>query len=193
MITYTGRRVDIPNPRPGQIAIEDVAHHLSRLPRFAGATQVPWCVAAHSLHCASLAERQGLPAAAQLYALLHDAHEAYMSDIPSPFKRAVAHPLAIVEDALQHHVLGQLGCKGYQAWHYQVKQIDLISLATERRDLMHPAASADDWACLEGIQPDTRVLNAVSPASIDWAHEFQQRYHQLVAAVSTTNHGATYR
>ncbi len=194
MITYTGRRVDIPTPKPGQICIEDVATHLSRIPRFAGATQYPWCVAAHSLHCAALAEAEGFPKEAQLAALLHDAHEAYCSDIPSPFKEAVraGNPSAfcsldIAEEKLEVAVLHQLGALEHlERYRGQVKRWDLISLATERRDLMHPAASAEPWHWLQGVEPDGRPIPSLrGMAWVDWAVEFEARYHQLIGAVPT--------
>lgn len=194
MITYTGRRVDIPSPKPGQVCIADVATHLSRIARFSGATQYPWCVAAHSLHCAALAEAEGFPREAQLAALLHDAHEAYCSDIPSPFKEAVrtGHPSAfcsldIAEEKLEVAVLHQLGALEHmERYRGQVKRWDLISLATERRDLMHPAASAEPWPWLQGIEPDGRPIPSLrGMVWIDWAVEFEARYHQLVGAVPT--------
>lgn len=192
MITYTGRRVDIPAPGPGQISITDVATHLSRIPRFAGATQHPWCVAAHSLHCAALAEAEGASPAAQLAALLHDAHEAYCSDIPSPFKAAVFErtgglsALRVVENTLQAAVLHQLGALHHlQAHASQVKRWDLISLATERRDLMHPAASAEPWPWLQGLEADGRPIPSLRGMEwVDWAMDFEARYHQLVAAIA---------
>ncbi len=193
MITYTGRRVEIPKPLPGQVCIEDVAVHLARLPRFAGATQQPWCVAAHSLHCASLAEAEGFPPGAQLAALMHDAHEAYCADIPSPFKEAVraGHPssfcsLDIAEERLEVAVLHQLGALEYvEQYRAQVKRWDLISLATERRDLMHPHASAEPWPWLQGIEADGRPIPSLRGMGwIDWAEEFKDRYHRLVQAAT---------
>lgn len=189
MITYTGRRVDIPLPGPGQVCIEDVATHLSRIPRFAGATQHPWCVAAHCLHCASLAEAEGFPPGAQLAALLHDAHEAYCNDIPGPFKGAVREltlgrsPLTTAEDMLQRAVLNELGAAHYLlAYAGQVKRWDRISLATERRDLMHPNASAEPWPWLQGIEADGRPIPSLRGMGwVDWALDFEARYHQLRA------------
>lgn len=187
MITYHGRRVDIPAPKGGQVYIDDIAVHLSRIPRFAGATQQPWSVAAHSLHCASLAERQGLPAQAQLYALLHDAHEAFCSDIPSPFKAVAGPAMTVAEETLQLAVLHQLGLRDYMRWNYQIKAIDLISLATERRDLMHPNASAVPWDWLRGHEPDGRPLPATTQMGwADWASDFEERYHKLFHAMQTT-------
>lgn len=199
MISYTGRRVQIPAPAPGEVCIEDVAVHLSRLPRFAGATQQPWCVAAHSLHCASLAERQGFGPDAQLAALLHDAHEAYCSDIPSPFKEAVRQAgtgaLTRVENTLQYFVLDQLkAVRHYNAYRPLVKRWDLISLATERRDLMHPAASAEPWPWLQGVEADGRPIPSLRGMRWeDWAIDFEARYHQLIdqCRITTTTETTT--
>mgnify|MGYP002126635650 CR=1 FL=1 len=195
MITYTGRRVEIPQPLPGQVCIEDVAVHLARIPRFAGATQYPWCVAAHSMHCASLAEAEGFPKEAQLAALLHDAHEAYCADIPSPFKEAVrgGNPRAfcsldIAEERLEVAVLHQLGALEHlEQYRAQVKRWDLISLATERRDLMHPNASAQPWHWLQGIEADGRPIPSLRGMRWeDWAIDFEARYRQLLAQCNPT-------
>lgn len=193
MITHSGRRIDLPTPRPGQVHIGDVAVQLSRIPRFVGATQEPWNVAAHSLHCSALAEADGASLQAQLAALLHDAHEAYMGDIPSPFKRSVKNeagssvwcPLQLTEDKLQVAVLHQLGALDYFETHRAaVKRWDLVSLATERRYLMHPAAMDAPWPMLAGIEPAPWPLTAMRGMGwVDWADDFQERYHHLVAAI----------
>lgn len=193
MITYTGRRVDLPLPGAGQVTIADVAAHLARIPRFCGATQYPWCVAAHSLHCASLAEADGAPPEAQLAALLHDAHEAYLNDISSPVKAAVrgvqeadVSSLDKVERTLQLAVLDQLGAVHHWRAHKdQVKRWDLISLATERRDLMHPNASAEAWPILQGLPADCRPIPSMRGMGwVDWAMDFEARYYQLRAQIN---------
>lgn len=200
MITHSGKRIDLPSPKPGQVDIKDVAVQLSRMPRFVGATQQPWNVAAHSLHCAALAEGEGASLPAQLAALLHDAHEAYMGDIPSPFKAAVrleanspiwCH-LDLAEEKLQVAVLHQLGALAhFEAHSSAVKRWDLISLATERKYLMHPAAMDAPWPMLKGIEPAAWPLTGMRGMGwVDWAEDFEERYHTLVAAIyftSTTN------
>lgn len=201
MITHSGRRIDLPSPKPGQVDIGDVAVQLSRIPRFVGATLEPWNVAAHSLHCSALAEADGASLQAQLAALLHDAHEAYMGDIPSPFKRAVRdeNPLTayctldLAEDKLQVAVLHQLGALDcFEAHRSAVKRWDLVSLATERKYLMHPAAMNEPWPMLQGIEPAPWPLTGMRGMGwVDWADDFQERYHHLVAAIffssTTTN------
>ena len=115
--TVTGKFVDVNEPQPDQIDINDIAWGLSRIPRFAGhtITEVPYNVAQHSLLVADIVddlffnqygkstpEVQKAVEAIQrsadfvdeqthdllyLKALLHDAAEVYTGDIPSPVKK----------------------------------------------------------------------------------------------------------
>lgn len=81
--TYTGKKFYPLNPREEDIDIRDIAHALSLEPRWGGATEVPYSVAAHSI-----AVSQCVPDGHRLAALLHDASEAYLRDIPRPLKRS---------------------------------------------------------------------------------------------------------
>lgn len=104
--TASGKKVSVTNPQASDISIDDIAWALSRIPRFAGhtITEVPYNVAQHSIYVAELlesalnnkSEHADLPfhdlnsagrSQLLLKALLHDAHEAYTGDIPSPIKK----------------------------------------------------------------------------------------------------------
>jgi hypothetical protein len=76
-ITATGRELRALNPRPEDIDIRDIAHHLALVNRFGGATPYPYSVAHHSLAVADLLEPYGLGKEG----LLHDAAEAYLGDM----------------------------------------------------------------------------------------------------------------
>ncbi|MEL7586629.1 MAG: hypothetical protein AAGU19_07930 [Prolixibacteraceae bacterium] len=80
--TYTGLYMNVFEPKPEMINIEDIAHSLSMQCRFGGHLPIFFSVAQHSINCAALVgdERQ------MLAALLHDASEAYLLDIPRPIK-----------------------------------------------------------------------------------------------------------
>lgn len=80
--TYGGRYIDPLNPDPEAIDINDIAHALSNICRFGGHTMRFYSVAEHSLHVMQLVKAPEL----KLCALLHDASEAYLLDIPSPVK-----------------------------------------------------------------------------------------------------------
>lgn len=95
--TVTGRLVNIENPDPTTINIEDIAWGLSRLPRFCGhtITVIPYNVAQHSMFVADevasllVYKDWSSPQAKRIImlALLHDAAEVYTGDWPSPVKR----------------------------------------------------------------------------------------------------------
>lgn len=83
--TVTGKSLDLLDPQPDQIEIEDIAHHLAQLNRYNGGCPFPFSVAQHSLLVAKV-----LPPHLRLYGLLHDAAEAYLGDLVSPAKRIPA-------------------------------------------------------------------------------------------------------
>ena len=89
----SGRRVDLLDPSPLDIEIEDIAHGLSRVARWNGQTngRSAFSVAQHSLLVEDLAARtnRGLSPALRLATLLHDAPEYVIGDLISPFKAAV--------------------------------------------------------------------------------------------------------
>lgn len=81
--TYSGRKVSLTSGVP---SLEDIAVHLSKITRFAGATRGWWTVLDHSLLMQELAAQDHHKPDVQLAMLLHDAHEAVFEDTPSPFK-----------------------------------------------------------------------------------------------------------
>jgi hypothetical protein len=102
VLTNSGKRVDLLEPRPEQIDINDISHSLAHLVRFTGHGNLPLTVAEHSVRVSQLLENQGAPTYIQLWGLLHDAHEAYIGDISTPMKEAL--------DSLGgKHTLGEFG------------------------------------------------------------------------------------
>lgn len=81
MQTFTGRRFWPLDPRPDEICIEDIAHALSMQCRYAGHCLSFYSVAEHSV---LLSQHVAEPF--RRWALLHDASEAYLVDVPRPIK-----------------------------------------------------------------------------------------------------------
>lgn len=79
--TFSGIYINVFDPTPDMISIEDIAHSLSHQCRFAGHLPFFYSVAQHSFYCSEL-----VPPEDALQALMHDASEAYLMDIPKPIK-----------------------------------------------------------------------------------------------------------
>jgi 5'-deoxynucleotidase YfbR-like HD superfamily hydrolase len=105
----SGRRLDLLDPSPFDIEIEDIAHGLARVARWNGQTlgDHAFSVAQHSCVVEEIAAhiRPGLEPQWRLTALLHDASEYVIGDMISPFKAALGVSYkafeARLEDAIQ--------------------------------------------------------------------------------------------
>lgn len=100
----SGRRLDLLDPTPVDIEIEDIAHGLSFVARWNGQTRGDWpySVSEHSLLVEQLFSRQN-PASDpkwKLAALLHDAPEYVIGDMISPVKAAVGPDYALLDERL---------------------------------------------------------------------------------------------
>jgi 5'-deoxynucleotidase YfbR-like HD superfamily hydrolase len=101
----SGRRLDLLDPSPFDIEIEDIAHGLARVARWNGQTlgDNGFSVAQHSVVVEQLAAhmRPGLEPKWRLAALLHDAPEFVIGDMISPFKAALGLNYRAFEDRLE--------------------------------------------------------------------------------------------
>lgn len=82
IVTFSGGRFWPLDPRPEEIFIEDIAHHLSMQCRYAGAVRYFYSTAEHSVLLSEAVEPQYA-----LAALLHDGGETYLPDMVRPTKR----------------------------------------------------------------------------------------------------------
>ena len=85
--TYTGKHFEPLNPDMSLVDIRDIAHALSLICRGNGHVKSFFSVAQHCMNCALEAEARGCSQRVILGCLIHDASEAYMSDVPRPFKQ----------------------------------------------------------------------------------------------------------
>lgn len=125
--TYTGRDVYLPDADPDSISIIDIAHALSMVPRFAGHIDKFYSVAEHSINVAWI-----VPEEHRLQGLLHDATEAYLCDIPTPYKRMIPEYKAL-EDNLWATIAEKFGVPFELS--PEVKYADRVMLLTERDNL----------------------------------------------------------
>ena len=101
----SGRRLDLLDPSPMDIEIEDIAHGLARVARWNGQTtgDHPFSVAQHSVVVEEILAhiQPGIEARWRLAALLHDAPEYVIGDMISPFKAALGLDYRGFEDRLE--------------------------------------------------------------------------------------------
>jgi len=129
MQVYTGGKFYPLDPRPEEIFIEDIAHALSLLCRYVGHIKRFYSVAEH---CWYVSERVSKENA--LWGLLHDATEAYLSDISHPLKYMPE--MAIykkIEKDVQKVICARFGLSETEP--QEVKDIENRLLANETRDL----------------------------------------------------------
>src|ERR1700684_2276481 len=97
----SGRRLDLLDPSPLDVEIEDIAHGLARVARWNGQTKGPhiFPVAQHCLLVEALARVRAprLDRSGRLAVLLHDAPEYVVGDMISPFKAAIGGDYKAVE------------------------------------------------------------------------------------------------
>ncbi|MFB0994378.1 MAG: HD family hydrolase, partial [Paracoccaceae bacterium] len=100
----SGRRLDLLDPTPMDIEIEDIAHGLAFVARWNGQTKGDWpySVAEHALLVEKIFSGQNpnIGATWQLVALLHDAPEYVIGDMISPVKAAVGHGYEDLDERL---------------------------------------------------------------------------------------------
>jgi hypothetical protein len=88
--THSGARFYIAEMNLCEIPMEDIAHALSMNCRYNGHVDVHYSVAEHCVAVAKIAWMRGLSDQDILAALLHDLSEAFVPDIPRPFKGVIA-------------------------------------------------------------------------------------------------------
>lgn len=136
--TNTGKRIDLLNPDPGQICLEDIAMGLYHVPRFMGQTRSHYSVAAHSASVASLVHDEY-----KLAALLHDATEAYIGDVPTPLKDMLGDRYRDIERALSQAIAKAFNCPHDLCnLPEAIKKADRVMLVTEHLLLQE---NPSDW------------------------------------------------
>ncbi len=122
--TYTGKHFDPAKPDASLLDIRDIAHALSLTCRGNGHVKTFFSVGQHCINCALEAEARGFSDKVILACLLHDAGEAYMSDVPRPFKRTLPEYVKAEEYLLDMIYERFLGEKLNTKEQKQVKMID---------------------------------------------------------------------
>lgn len=128
--TLSGKYVNVFDPKPEMFCIEDIAHALSKQPRFGGHLKYSFSVAEHLVNCAHAVSGDF---SLKYAALMHDVSEAYLMDMPKPIKKRLPDYIAL-ENSLMEFLSGVFGF----SWPLpkEVKEIDDIMLTIEWAELM---------------------------------------------------------
>lgn len=172
--TYTeGVAISPLNPDPADIVIEDISHALSNQCRFTGHTRYFYSVAQHSVAVSML-----LPEKYALWGLLHDATEAYLSDIARPIKRFNAdfgNIYTMVEDGLMDAIITRFGLERTLPMPDVVKEVDNLMLANEIRHLMPQSPLYEGWEAYADVP--LSLLSQTYPEQAKT--NFMHRYYEL--------------
>jgi 5'-deoxynucleotidase YfbR-like HD superfamily hydrolase len=186
----SGRRLDLLNPSPADIEIEDIAHGLARVARWNGQTlgDHAFSVAQHGLVVADIALAMGpaMPPRWQLAALLHDAPEYVIGDLISPFKAAVGLDYKAFETRLLQAIHRRFGLPADlpEAVVAEIKRADRVAAYYEATALagFGLEEAARHFGEPSGLPPTLRqALQALAPQPARAAQAaFLARFHALV-------------
>ena len=141
---FTGKHFDPMNPVDCEIDILDIAHALSLMCRGNGHIKTFYSVAQHSIACAEEAFERGYTSIVMMGCLLHDASEAYLSDVTRPIKKDLPQYLQ-AEDRLQNAIWRRFIGRDLTADEKEkVFEIDDLMLSMEFHQLM-PEELNDDY------------------------------------------------
>lgn len=162
-------------PRASDIEIRDIACSLSKIVRFAGHVEWFWSVAAHSLLVARIVKDQGAPNRLQLAALLHDAHEAYIGDVPTPLKRKMGAMYEDLKDTVDDAIALRFGLDASLFEDGLVKAADAIALRSEAAALKRSGGYDERWsrAWAPGLE---KPVPKYMPDDVSYPLQTEQRF-----------------
>jgi hypothetical protein len=172
--TYSGIHVTPLDPKPEMICLGDIAHALSQQCRFAGHCKKFYSVAEHCVHVSHL-----VPSDFAKVALLHDAGEAYLMDIPRPLKKHMGFsmdghfmPYRAFEERLMEIIAAHFGMQ-WAGMPPEVRAVDDRMLVTEYLAFVNE--DKPGWTA--GVEPYVRALGGLAPKDAEKA--FLDRAHAV--------------
>jgi hypothetical protein len=188
----SGRRLDLLDPSPLDVEIEDIAHGLARVARWNGQTLGPhaFSVAQHSVLVDDIAAalNPSWSSCERLHALLHDAAEYVVGDLISPFKAALGLDYKAFERRLMQAIHVRFGLSGDvpNAIEARIKEADRIAAFFEATCLagFTQAEGRRYFGTPDALPPALAAsLGALTPLATDAAqHAFLSRFHELEAS-----------
>lgn len=177
--TYSGKAFEYNNIQPDMLDIRDIAHALALQNRYNGHTKYPYSVALHSVLCSYAPD---CPNELRFEALMHDAAEAYLGDIPRPFTRLIPEIKTYFREA-ELAIANKYGTRYPMS--PEVKAVDDRLLMTEKQYLLGPEPR--EWICTAEPYPDVHevahaLIHSLLCVGVAWDVAeglFLQRYKEL--------------
>lgn len=163
---HSGRHFDLARVDQSEISVEDIAHGLAHICRYAGQCRRFFSVAEHSVLVSQVASQS------KLAALFHDAAEAIVGDMPAPLKRMLPEFKAI-ETSIEQCIFRSVGI----SWPppVQIKQADYQVMATELGVLMPPGTNELLRANVSPANVELQFLDPIEAKKL-----FLDRYQDLM-------------
>jgi uncharacterized protein len=173
--TLSGRRVNPLDASPEDIDPSDIARALANLCRFGGHSKAFYSVAQHSTIVCDLLEERGATPDELMAALLHDAAEAYLGDVPHPIKHRseLGAAFRAAEKDLEKVIAERFALPEASA---RIKPLDRALLSTERRIFSEVTWH---WPELDGAEDLGLEIEPWAPARAQ--EEFTRRYERIAA------------
>ena len=168
IMLQSGAWFDLLDPDGSTFTIEDIAHGLANVCRYAGQCRTFYSVAEHSLKVSETCPD------APFAALLHDAAEAFVGDVSRPLKQLIPQ-YKLIEDGIETAILARFGLPTRLP--PAVKTADMRVLAAERVQLM-PTGAGEPWR--NDVEPAPITIECLVPRAAKAA--FLRRFQTLHAA-----------
>ena len=174
--TNSGKQIGLSAVDLDEIDIKDIARGLANSCRFTGQLGIWYSVAEHCIQVAEI-----LPKHLRLVGLLHDAAEAYISDLSSPIKRYIGEPYRKVEHVIAKAIGQKYGVgDALIDLPKAVKDADRIMLMTERDHLQDKPRN--DWG--EEYEDSVRI-----PGFYRWYETPEEAYKAYLAKFKEYSRG----
>jgi hypothetical protein len=162
----SGALFDFLDPWSSNFTIEDIAHGLSNICRYAGQCRKFYSVAEHSIHVSYAAQGFEYPA------LMHDAAEAFLGDVTRPLKQLVPE-FKRIEAEVDRVIFSRFNIE----WPIppEVKGADLKVLAAEQAQIM--PLGTDQWARTANVAPADILVEHWPPELAK--RKFLERFESL--------------
>jgi hypothetical protein len=180
--TVGGKKFYFLDPKEDDFDITDIAHALSQNCRYTGQCSKFYSVAEHSVHVSRLLDGTGL----ELDGLLHDASEAYITDIASPIKQFLPDYLKM-EDGIMLAFFKKYGLE--YPLHPAVKHCDRVMLSTEAWHLLPSQGNTWDMWGWPASRP--KIEAGIRPMCLEPTvakNLFLERFYELTENAKTNEY-----